>query len=58
MLMETFDRLTRKEKYVWDVSDDIGYLGTLLELMRELIDLRPCEVPPHMSWYMPLITYL
>lgn len=21
MLMETFDRLTRKEKYVWDVSD-------------------------------------
>ena len=21
MLMETFDRLSRKEKYVWDVSD-------------------------------------
>ncbi len=23
MLMETFDRLTRKEKYVWDVSSAI-----------------------------------
>ena len=23
MLMETFDRLTRKEKYVWDVSIDL-----------------------------------
>lgn len=24
MLMETFDRLSRKEKYVWDVSANIA----------------------------------
>ena len=28
MLMETFDRLSRKEKYVWDVSSTLILCGT------------------------------
>lgn len=44
MLMETFDRLTRKEKYVWDVCSAAAYTQPLdPELTSQNTDLRPCE---------------
>lgn len=30
MLMETFGRLSRKEKYVWDVSDFLSNMSTFI----------------------------
>ena len=42
MLMETFDRLTRKEKFVWDVS---GLAGLYRQLLTRLpADIRTCKV--------------
>lgn len=39
MLMETFDRLTRKEKFVWDVS---GLVGLYVQILTRLpTDIRP-----------------
>ena len=41
MLMETFDRLTRKEKFVWDVSGLAGSYGRVLT--RLSADIRSCK---------------
>lgn len=40
MLMETFDRLTHKEKYVWDVR---GLFLTLNAFLTMFLDIWSCE---------------
>ena len=45
MLMETFDRLTRKEKYVWDVSYLKSFYVEEAILMLCVADIWSCETP-------------
>lgn len=41
MLMETFDRLSRKDKYVWDVSYYVSFFLAIADL--GIIDVWPCK---------------
>jgi len=43
MLMESFDRLSRKEKYVWDVSNLISQWKDTYACVGHL-DIWPCKL--------------